>query len=432
MSDTETPSIETLELQAELSKALTTAAEAERNLHIRLASRWEHRVYYFDGPVNFRSITDCITTLDDWRRLDRDREEKRMHIVFNGRAGFFGSVAMHDFIRGLRLDGFTITVEIAGRAAGQSALIVAAADHGLMTRSSWLQIDEVSLNRDGNTFDADNEIDFNDRLDLQLRSMLCERSKALTNRKIAARTHLRTWMVSSTEALAAGLIDDISEARPDILAKPTASPFTEALPAAETTKQELTLAYIRKMRAEAYLFNLQNRDRHCNALNNGVVNFIDTVTTEVVNKAKIDLDSALRSSNSDLTLRIYSNGGSVIDGAGFIDLCDLIRASGRIINTDCIGYAASMAGVMLQCGNVRTMGKNSWLLIHRVGSWFGPKTSEAKLEKAFCDRLQRRSFEILASRSIFTANEILERCREKDWWINAEDALKYGFIDKIR
>jgi ATP-dependent Clp protease protease subunit len=91
-----------------------------------------------------------------------------------------------------------------------------------------------------------------------------------------------------------------------------------------------------------------------------------------------------------------------------------------------------MGGVMLQVGKKRTMGKNAWLLIHRVSSWFEGGTTKVKLDHEDCMKLQRQCFELLASRSVFTADQILAKCRDHDWWITAEEALAYGFIDEIR
>lgn len=423
-------SLSELELEAETWKLEQLAIDIELDLQSRLASRWEARVYYFDGPVNFKSVADCISTLDDWRRLDRNRDVKRMHIIFNGHARMMQACALHDYIRWIEMDGFEVTFEIAGRASGQAALIQAAAKHRSMTHASWLNLEEIPFDLAGNTHLADNEIEWNDRLEAQQRRILAERSTVST-RQIAGRLRLKGWNLDGNAALAAGFIDEVTTARPEILTRVVGARFG-ALPQATSMKERLTIATIRKMRAESVLFGLRNRDRECNALNNGVVRFIDTVTSESVNKAKCDLDAALRLSTSDISLLIDSNGGSCTDGLGFINLCEQIRTSPRVINTECIGYAASMGGVMLQCGKKRTMGKNSWLLIHRVSSWWGDTTSQAKLGKAYSDALQRQCFEILASRSVFTADEILERCRDKDWWLTAEEALKYGFIDEIR
>ncbi|MBU6454560.1 MAG: ATP-dependent Clp protease proteolytic subunit [Cyanobacteria bacterium REEB67] len=422
--------LQSIELEIETAKVLTMAVTAEQKLSFRLASLWEAREYLLEGPITFQAISQCINTLDTWRLLDARREVKQMHIILNGTAGIINALALFDYIRWLKLDGFDITIELAGRANRQSALVLAAGSHRVMTESSWLQIDEVSMGTAGNTFEAENHIEWNKRLEAQLRRNLAAGSKT-TTRKVAASTRLKGWNVSSGEALALGLVDEVSKARPQRLLQPLHLGF-EPLPQAQNEKEALTVATIRKMRAEGALLELENFDAACSAARNGIVRFIDTVTTATVGKAKIDLEAALRLSSADITLLIHSNGGSVTDGLGFIDMARQVNASGRVLNTECLGYAASMGGVMLQCGKKRTMGREAWLLIHKVSSWFGDKTSEAKLSYDYCMQLQKQCFGILAERSVFTADEVAEKCRDHDWWLSAEEALKYGFIDAIR
>jgi ATP-dependent protease ClpP protease subunit len=426
-----TPAIEILERQVEISKALTWAEQAERNLLDRLASLWETRVYYFEGDVNYASAATCIKTLGEWSRIDKDRKEKRIHIVLNGHAHFFPALTMAEFIRSLQLKGFYIIVEVAGAISGQAALILAAADHRLMTVSSWIKIDQVSIKAVGTTYLGELEVGLNHRLDQQTSKMLCGRSaKKLKAQTLKSRIKGKTWEVNSDDALKYGFIDAVSTSRPEALARPAALQFA-ALPSPNNISDELKLAYIRKMRAEAHLFELQNADiRNCDA-NNGVVRFFGTVTTEAAKQAKIDLQVALRVSASDINVHIYSDGGNVTDGWGFTNLCQQVGSSGRAIITDGIGQISSIAGVMLQAGTRRRMSKNSWLMIHRVGSTFADKTTAAELEVEFCQKLERHSFELLASRSVFTVDEIMERCRTNNWWITAADALKWGFIDEV-
>jgi hypothetical protein len=121
---------------AEVLKTEAQAEEAERNLRYRLASAWEARVYYFDGTVNYKSLKTCINTLDDWRRLDKNKQDKRMHIVFNGSAEIINANAFQDYLRWLGLEGFTITFEISGRASIQSAIIGAGATQSTSTSAS--------------------------------------------------------------------------------------------------------------------------------------------------------------------------------------------------------------------------------------------------------------------------------------------------------
>jgi ATP-dependent protease ClpP protease subunit len=241
-------------------------------------------------------------------------------------------LALHDQIRWLRQDGFHVTVEVAGSADKHAILILQAANKRLMTKRSWLDIQEVAFGEwDGSTFLSENELAWMQQLEAQQRGILMERS-ILTESQIKARIRLKTHRVSAQEALNLGLIDEISAARTkrDVAAIPCK---VCDLPEPTTAKQRKSVAEIRKMRAEAELQKLKDRERESSAAHNGVVRFINEVDTDTVAQAKADLAEALKLSPSPIELLIDSNGGSCTDGFGFIDICEQTANSGRELNT---------------------------------------------------------------------------------------------------
>jgi ATP-dependent protease ClpP protease subunit len=441
MSDTQvtetipyaTAEIALLEQKIEISKALPWADQAERNLLDRLATLWETRIYFFEGEIDYDTLVPCLKTLGSWSRIDKDRKDKRMHIVINGHADFFPALTLAEYIRGLRLKGFHITVEIAGRASGQAVLPLSQANRRLMTASSWLNVDEVSIKAVGTTYLGENEVELNKKLDAQTRQMLCDSSSnKLKSQLLKSRTKGKTWNINCAAALKYGLIDEVAETRSASLADSVSLPFAP-LPLANNSSDELKLAYIRKMRAEALLFELQNAEKLGDDSYNGVVRLFGSVSTESAKQAKIDLQVASRLSSSDVEVQICSRGGDVSDGWGFTNFCQQVRDGGRALNTNGIGQISSIAGVILQGGKIRRMSKNSWLMIHRVGSTFEDKTTKAQLEVEFCQKLERLSFQLLASRSngLLTADDIMEHCRSNNWWLTADEALAHGFIDEV-
>lgn len=427
MSDTK--SLQDRSLEAEIRKVEALATQAEMNLQARRASRWNQREYLLDGTLTFETVEALFSSLDDWRRIDRDKQNKSVHIVLNCYSrGLIQPLAVHDMLRWLKLDGIDVTVEVAGSANGQAAVILAAANHRLMTERSWLNIYEVPGWVDGSTYGAETELAWLKRLQSQQRDLLS--TDKLNRRQLASRSKLKPLHLDSYSAVRLGLADEVASLRTPRLITPIGiAPFEGEI---DGLKDRLKAAEIRKMEAEGEIEEMNIRDRVNNASRNGVVRFINTVNTVTAAKAKADLTDAVRLSDSDITLLINSNGGSCIDGFGFIDMCKQVKESGRVLNTEVLGYAASMGGVMLQLGVKRTMGKNAWLLIHRVSNWFEGTTSEIRLTLEHSMDIQRQCFELLASRSVFTADEILDRCRTADWWLNADEALKYGFIDEIR
>lgn len=130
-------------------------------------------------------------------------------------------------------------------------------------------------------------------------------------------------------------------------------------------------------------------------------------------------------------LVINSPGGSVFDGFALIDYINGMHARGHTVNTIAYGMAASMAGVILQIGKTRAMGSNALLLIHEAS--FGAFGSFGKVEDQvkMVELMHNRILDLFASRSTFSKKQIQNRWRRRDWWINAQDCLKHGFIDEI-
>lgn len=127
-----------------------------------------------------------------------------------------------------------------------------------------------------------------------------------------------------------------------------------------------------------------------------------------------------------------SPGGSVIDGMALWDHIQLVRSAGHHVTTSSVGMAASMAGILLQAGDVRIMGKESWLLIHE-GS-FGAMGSVGEVEDTveWVKKIGDRIADIFASRSKMSKAAIKRKWHRKDWWISSDEALKLGFVDELR
>ena len=141
----------------------------------------------------------------------------------------------------------------------------------------------------------------------------------------------------------------------------------------------------------------------------------------------------------DLTIIFCSPGGSITDGFALYDfLKDLQRAGHKVI-TKTQGMAASMAGVLLQAGTKRVMGRESWLLIHEASflamGKMGAVNDTVDWVKKQCDRIA----DIFAERAAKATNGDQKKIRalieknwaRKDWWIDAPEAKKLGFVDAI-
>lgn len=159
--------------------------------------------------------------------------------------------------------------------------------------------------------------------------------------------------------------------------------------------------------------------------------YLDGEIDDKVAKEIIDLLLKLDICNhKDITMYINSGGGSVRSGLAIYDVMNMIKSD---IKTICIGRCASMASILLING---TKGKrfilpNAEVMIHEVSSAsYGPVTEmQEKLEhtKGLNDKL----YNIIASKTSKTLKQIKKETMNKDSWMNADEALKYGFVDEI-
>tara|TARA_B100000959_G_scaffold264454_1_gene304972 strand:- start:917 stop:1675 length:759 start_codon:yes stop_codon:yes gene_type:complete len=127
-----------------------------------------------------------------------------------------------------------------------------------------------------------------------------------------------------------------------------------------------------------------------------------------------------------------SPGGSIIDGFELFDFIQELRAKGHHITTGSLGYAASMAGILLMAGDTRWIGHQSWLMIHRAAFGAYGKTFEIEDEVKFVRRIESRILDIFALRSNLTKQKIKRNWDRKDWWISADESLELNLVDEIR
>ena len=146
-----------------------------------------------------------------------------------------------------------------------------------------------------------------------------------------------------------------------------------------------------------------------------------------------------QSPKCDMTIVFNSPGGSIIDGFALYDFLQELKKAGHKITTKASGYAASMAGVLLQAGTVRVMGAESWLLIHEASFRAGGKIGAVEDEIAFVKKMQGHILDIYSERAAKKLGKgaagirkIMEKnWRRTDWWLSAKEALENGFIDAI-
>lgn len=196
------------------------------------------------------------------------------------------------------------------------------------------------------------------------------------------------------------------------------------LASAEAEYHELKVADVRRKHADELA---ADRHHHFYAFN-------EAFSAASTRKCIDQLATWARQSDEPLDIEICFNspGGSVIDGMALWDFIKTIQVRGHKVTTSTIGMAASMAGILLQAGDVRVMGAESYLLIHEVSFGAGGKIGEVEDEVAFVRKIQDRVVRIFAARSTLSERQIKNRWRRKDWWLDSDEALRLGFVDEVR
>lgn len=132
----------------------------------------------------------------------------------------------------------------------------------------------------------------------------------------------------------------------------------------------------------------------------------------------------------DISLYINSPGGSITAGLAILDTMNLVEPD---IVTYCVGQAASMGAVLLACGNKgkRYTLPHSRILIHQP-SMSGLAGQAADIDIYAKEILRMREIlnQILADATGQTVDRIA-RDVDRDYIMEAEQALDYGMIDKI-
>lgn len=139
---------------------------------------------------------------------------------------------------------------------------------------------------------------------------------------------------------------------------------------------------------------------------------------------------------SSWTITLNSPGGSVIDGMHLFDQITSYSKRGKGSHHITIivrGYAASMAGILLQSADKRVIGPESYLMIHEVSSFAQGKIGELKDEIKFLERISSRVADIFVERSKgkITMENFEKGWNRTDWWLDSTEAKKLGFVDAI-
>jgi ATP-dependent Clp protease, protease subunit len=139
----------------------------------------------------------------------------------------------------------------------------------------------------------------------------------------------------------------------------------------------------------------------------------------------------LESENPDKDIFFYINspGGSVSAGLAIYDTMQFIKPD---VSTLCIGQAASMGALLLAAGDAskRFALPNSRVMIHQPMGGFSGQASDVEIHAKEILYLRQRLNEILA-RHTRQPMDVIQKDTDRDFFMGAEDAVKYGLVDKV-
>lgn len=133
--------------------------------------------------------------------------------------------------------------------------------------------------------------------------------------------------------------------------------------------------------------------------------------------------------DKDISLYINSPGGSVTAGMGIYDTMNYIKSD---VQTICVGMAASMGAFLLSSGakGKRFSLPNSEIMIHQPSGGSQGQASDIAIQAEHILKIKKRMNKILAENCSQPIDKI-ERDVDRDYYMTADEALKYGIVDKI-
>ena len=166
-------------------------------------------------------------------------------------------------------------------------------------------------------------------------------------------------------------------------------------------------------------------------LDDRIIFLSDEIDSDVCNIIKAQLLYLESESDEDIKIYIDSPGGSVYSGLGLLDVMDYVTPDIVTINT---GLAASMGAVILCSGTKgkRRALKRSRTMIHQPLGYGGyvQQASDMEIEAREINSLKKELYEIISDRSGQSYDRV-SKDGDRDYWMTAADAKKYGMIDEI-
>jgi len=153
---------------------------------------------------------------------------------------------------------------------------------------------------------------------------------------------------------------------------------------------------------------------------------IDDISANSIIAQILYLDSL---NHNDINIYINSPGGSVTAGMAIYDTMNFVKSD---VSTICLGMAASMGAFLLSCGKKgkRFALPNSEIMIHQPLGGVQGQATEIKIVAEHILKTKHKLNSILSKNTGQNIKKI-ESDTERDHFLDANEALEYGLIDKV-
>tara|TARA_B100000927_G_scaffold266084_1_gene239249 strand:- start:26916 stop:27509 length:594 start_codon:yes stop_codon:yes gene_type:complete len=158
-----------------------------------------------------------------------------------------------------------------------------------------------------------------------------------------------------------------------------------------------------------------------------IVGGIDDYVANLVVAQLLFLES--EDPKKDIYMYINSPGGVITSGLSILDTMNYLKCD---VSTVCFGQAASMGAVLLSCGakGKRFALPNSRVMIHQPLGGARGQATDIEIQAKEILTLKEKLNKILSD----TTNQSIKKIQadtERDYFMNAQEAVKYGLVDEI-
>lgn len=181
---------------------------------LRWADAYNDRVFRFTKQVNEQSVNECMVALGAWHR---ENPECEIEILFDSPGGsVVDGMHLFDYIIDLRDTGHKIDTRTRGMAASMAGILLQAGEKRIMGPQASLMLHEASFGAQGKMGDVEDTVEWVKQVQERILDIFAARCSATDAPKKLSKTQLRNrwrrknWWLSASDALAYGLVDEIS------------------------------------------------------------------------------------------------------------------------------------------------------------------------------------------------------------------------------